>query len=115
MMPVLPFIEDNEENIARIVALAHESGAAYILPAFGMTLRDRQRAYYYGKLDQHFPGLHIRYQKTFGERYSAPAQNAARLKTFFNGLCQAYEIVTRMPVYAPRKRRAQNENQPRLF
>ena len=51
MMPILPFIEDSEENIAEIVRQAHESGASYIIPAFGMTLRDRQRAYYYDKLD----------------------------------------------------------------
>jgi len=46
MMPVLPFIEDNEENIRQIVEQAHAHGAAYIVPSFGVTLRDRQRAYY---------------------------------------------------------------------
>jgi DNA repair photolyase len=46
MMPVLPFIEDNEENITAIVEQAHAAGAAYILPAFGLSCRDRQRAYY---------------------------------------------------------------------
>ena len=45
MMPILPFIEDNAENIAGIVAQAAAAGASYIMPAFGMTLRDRQRAY----------------------------------------------------------------------
>ena len=51
MMPILPFIEDDEENIRRIVEQAHAHGAAYIIPWFGMSLRDRQRAYYYDKLD----------------------------------------------------------------
>ena len=55
MMPVLPFIEDSEDNITQIVQKAHEHGAAYIIPSFGMTLRDRQRAYYYEKLDRLFP------------------------------------------------------------
>jgi DNA repair photolyase len=54
LMPVLPFIEDNEENIRQIITLAAGNGARYILPAFGMTLRDRQRTYYYNKLDQLF-------------------------------------------------------------
>ena len=57
LMPVLPFIEDNVENIRQIVTRAHEAGASYIIPSFGMSLRDRQRDYYYDKLDQLFPGL----------------------------------------------------------
>jgi len=112
MMPILPFIED---NIRRIVRLAHENGAAYILPAFGMTLRDRQRAYYYDKLDQRFPGLRSRYEKAFGERYFAPAQNPARLGALFTDLCRAHGILTKMPVFVPRQRQLQKDNQPRLF
>jgi DNA repair photolyase len=115
LMPVLPFIEDTEENIRRIVELAAEAGAVYILPAFGMTLRDRQRAYYYAKLDLHFPGLRTRYEKAFGERYSAGARNARRLEQVFDELCQQYGIARRMPVFPPQKRIRQPENQPSLF
>jgi DNA repair photolyase len=115
MMPILPFIEDNEENISHIVTLAHENGAAYILPAFGVTLRDRQRAYFYDKLDKRFPGLRARYEKAFGERYSAHAQNRARLEQVFTGLCQQYGIATKMPVFMPQKRIRVTRDQPRLF
>ena len=38
MMPILPFIEDNPENITAIVTRAKACGASYILAAFGMTL-----------------------------------------------------------------------------
>ena len=115
MMPILPFIEDNEENVARIVTLAHENGASYIIPAFGMTLRDRQRAYYYAKLDQHFPGLRKRYEKAFGERYSAHAQNRGRLEQAFTELCRQYGITTKMPVFTPQKRFREDVNQMKLF
>jgi DNA repair photolyase len=115
LMPILPFIEDSEENISRIVRLAHENGAKYILPAFGMTLRDRQRAYYYEKLDRLYPGLRERYEKAFGERYSAPAQNAGRLGKVFNDLCREYGIVTKMPVFPPQKRVWVDSLQPRLL
>jgi DNA repair photolyase len=100
MMPILPFIEDTEENISQIVTRAHECGAAYILPAFGMTLRDRQRAYYYDKLDELFPGLRRKYQARFGERYSAAALNANKLDKLFQDLCRRYGIATRMPMFA---------------
>jgi DNA repair photolyase len=115
LMPVLPFIEDSEENIRQIVALASENGAKYILPAFGMTLRDRQRAYYYHKLDRLFPGLRQRYEKAFGDRYSAPAQNAGRLAKVFNDVCRQGGIATKMPVFTPQKRIREPEFQPRLI
>jgi len=115
LMPVLPFIEDNEENISGIVQMSHENGAKYILPAFGMTLRDRQRAYYYAKLDKYFPGIRPRYEKSFGERYSAKARNQAGLQKCFSDLCRQYGIPTRMPVFAPQKRQREVKGQPALF
>jgi DNA repair photolyase len=115
LMPILPFIEDNEENIRQIVDLAAGNGAKYILPAFGMTLRDRQRDYYYARLDKHFPGLRLRYEKSFGERYSAPAQNAARLEELFRDLCTGYGMATKVAVFTPRKRAEEENIQPRLF
>lgn len=115
MMPLLPFIEDTKENINRIVTLAAAHGAKYILPAFGMTLRDRQRAYFYTRLDHEFPGIRQRYEKAFRERYFAPAQNSCRLMDVFNELCGCHGISTRMPVFAPQKRPPMNRQQPRLF
>ena len=115
LMPVLPFIEDTEENICAIVDLAHAAGASYILPAFGMTLRDRQRLYYYAKLDRLFPGLRLRYEKTFGGRYSAPALNVRQLGQLFSEMCARLGIATKMPVFPPQKRLHEQKNQPALF
>jgi DNA repair photolyase len=115
MMPILPFIEDSEENVRQIVSLAAQSGAKYILPAFGMTLRDRQRAYYYDKLDQLFPGLRRRYVRAFGEQYSAPAQKRAHLEQVFSEMCRLHGLAGRMPAFVPRKRPRQPAGQLRLF
>jgi DNA repair photolyase len=115
LMPVLPFIEDTGDNIRQIVTLAADNGAKYILPAFGMTLRDRQRAYYYAKLDKYFPGLRLRYEKAFGERYSAQARNARRLGQVFGELCEKFGIATRIPAFMPQKRLRTAALQPQLF
>jgi DNA repair photolyase len=115
LMPVLPFIEDTEANIRQIVTLAADNGAKYILPAFGMTLRDRQRTYYYAKLDQYFPSLRPRYERAFGERYSAQACNARRLGQVFGELCEKFGIAMRMPVFTPQKRLRTAALQPQLF
>lgn len=99
MMPILPHLEDNDENITSIVTKAYERGAAYILPAFGMTLRDRQRAYYYDKLDRLFPGLREKYVRQFGEQYHCAANNAPRLAEVFYELCDKYGIATSITPY----------------
>jgi len=101
LMPVLPFIEDNPENITAIVTRAKDCGATYIVASFGMTLRDRQRAYYYAQLNRLFPGLRQQYEQRYGKRYSAPARGAARLEQVFKETCERHGIATCMPFYQP--------------
>ena len=101
MMPILPFIEDSEENIRAIVEQAHASGARYILPAFGMTMREGQREYFYAQLDRLFPGLRAKYEHRFGNRYECAANNAKGLAQLFAELCGRYGIATHIPQYNP--------------
>jgi DNA repair photolyase len=101
MMPVLPFIEDDEENVAGVVEGAAASGASYVIPWMGMSLRDRQRAHYYRQLDRLFPGVRQRYERAYGDRYSCDAPNAHHLYAFFEERCRRHGIATRLPPYAP--------------
>jgi len=103
LMPVLPFIEDNIENIRAIVTRAHENGATYIIPSFGMSLRDRQRDYYYHKLDNLFPGMKEKYEKHFGNQYRCPAVDTPRLENVFRELCDHYELATQIPQFSPER------------
>lgn len=99
MMPILPFLEDSVENIQNIVEKSHKHGARYIIPAFGMTLRDRQRVYYYEKLDKYFPGISSKYKLKFGEKYGCAANESDKLKRMFKDLCKEYKIDSRMKKY----------------
>jgi len=99
LMPVLPFITDSEENIAAIVRQTHAHGGSYIIPSFGMTTRDRQRAYYYARLDELFPGLRQKYERAFGDRYHCPASNADKLTKVFYEHCERYAISPRIIPY----------------
>ena len=96
MMPILPFIEDNEGNVRAIVERTREAGGRYVLPWLGMTLRDRQRDHYYRELDRLFPGLRARYEARFGERYSCAACNATELGALVQELGERYGLATRM-------------------
>jgi|AutmiccommuBRH23_1029490.scaffolds.fasta_scaffold00388_51 DNA repair photolyase len=69
LMPVLPFIEDNWENIRGIVEQAHAHGAGYILAAFGMTQRKGQQEHYLRQLERLFPGVKEKHLRAFGNRY----------------------------------------------
>jgi DNA repair photolyase len=101
LMPVLPFIEDQPDHIRAIFQRAKESGAEYVLASFGMTLRDRQRAYYYEKLDQHFPGLRQRYERRFGNQYGCSADHADDLRALSAKLCAEYQLSPRVARYDP--------------
>lgn len=96
LMPVLPFIEDIEANILKIVQTAHDCGVRIIYPAFGVTLRQNQRDYYYEKLDKLFPGLSDKYRKYFGDRYDCISPNAKRLWQVFSSECDRFGILYNM-------------------
>lgn len=99
MMPILPFIEDNKKNLLDIVQQAKRYGVKHIVPYLGMTLRDRQRAYYYDKLDELFPGMREKYEKRFGDYYNCSANNSKELYAVVNEACYKVGISTKMPSY----------------
>lgn len=98
LMPVLPFIEDNRDNIGEIIRRAKDAGAGFIYPAFGMTLRGNQRAWYYQKLNELFPGegLAEAYRKRYGEYYECVSPQAKKLWEYFAEECGKRQIVYRM-------------------
>ena len=96
LMPILPFIIDTIENVSLVVQNAYENGAKFIIPYFGMTLRDRQREYYYKKLDEHFPGLQTKYAHLFGNKYGCTTPNHKELYSHFVELCKKYDMIYEM-------------------
>lgn len=102
LMPVLPFLQDDPQNIRAIVRRAADSGAQYIIASFGVTLRDRQRAYFYNELDRRFPGVKQQYVRSFGEQYFAPARQMAQLTAVFQEACAQAGVARRIqPFSAP--------------
>ena len=97
LMPVLPFITDNVDNIENIVRKAKENEVKFIYPAFGVTLRDRQRTYYYEKLDELFPGKKELYRHNYGNQYSCSALEAKTLSQHFTLVAQECGILYNMP------------------
>jgi DNA repair photolyase len=96
LMPVLPFIEDNEKNILTIVRLAKQKGAKFIYADFGVTLRQNQRAYYYEQLDKHFPTLKQKYIENYGNSYRCGSPDYKQLYKLFAAECEKQGLLYKM-------------------
>ena len=97
LMPILPFITDSEENIREIIRKTAEAGGKFVFAMYGVTLRTNQRQYFFDHLDEAFPGLRSRYQRTYGNAYYCPAPNHERLKSLLQSECRAHGLLWRMP------------------
>lgn len=96
LMPVLPFLEDSKENVLNVVKLAHENGAKFIYPSFGMTLRNNQREWYFNKLDSLYPNLKAKYIKEYGFSYECRSIYWKELYSLFSEECTKYGILYKM-------------------
>lgn len=95
MTPILPFINDTQENIAGLARYCVEAGVHGILYfGMGLTLREGDREYYYEQLDRHFPGMKERYIRTYGNAYELPSPNQKELMGILGRECQKADILS---------------------
>lgn len=87
--PLLPFLNDTEENVLAIVDYARQAGCFGIISfGMGLTLREGDREYYYAALDRHFPGLKQRYIARYGNNYELPSPDNDKLMKLFRQECE---------------------------
>jgi DNA repair photolyase len=116
-MPILPYVNDTPENILGIVHAAHENGAKFIYPWFGVSLRTGQREYYFQKLKELFPkqSLSSLYQKNYGSSYSCNSPKARELQQLFLKECQQLGLLYRMEDIIHEYRKGYDYTQLSLF
>lgn len=94
LCPILPYINDTEENLRGILDYCAEAKVWGIINfGIGMTLRDGDREYYYDALDKNFPGLRWKYQKKYGYSYEVSSPNNGKLMPIFREECRKHGIV----------------------
>jgi len=92
--PILPFINDTVDNLHGILDYCIKAKVRGIICfAFGMTLREGSREYFYKKLDEHFPGIKQRYIEAYGLSYECHSPNNAQLMGIFREVCQKNGIL----------------------
>ena len=94
LTPILPFINDTEENIkASLEACAQIKVKGIICFDMGLTLREGDREYYYAALDREFPGLKEKYIRTYGNAYELSSLNSRQLMDLFRSFCRNHGIL----------------------
>lgn len=94
LCPILPFINDTEENLRGILNYCVEAKVYGIINfGMGLTLREGNREYFYKQLDRLFPGLKRKYIAYYGNQYILPSPNENHLRKIFNQTCDKYHIV----------------------
>lgn len=94
LSPILPFINDTEENIMGILDYCRRANVYGVL-CFGMgvTLREGNREYFYQQLERSFPGLKERYVNTYGNQYEINSPHHKKLMQLFYETCRQAKIV----------------------
>ncbi|WP_055070257.1 SPL family radical SAM protein [Clostridium massiliamazoniense] len=118
MMPILPFINDTEENIRNLVKEGAKAGAKFIFSfGIGVTLRGNQREHFFNKLKKLFPkdDLVHKYINTYGESYECPSPNWESLWSVFTEECEKNNILYKMEDIVRSYRKNYTEEQLSLF
>lgn len=94
LTPILPYINDTEENLIGLLNYCIEAKVYGIINfGFGVTLREGDREYFYDALDRLFPGLKDKYIKEYGNRYEVGSPNNTKLMKLFHEICDEHGIV----------------------
>ncbi len=95
LTPILPFINDTEENITAILKECARTGVKGIIDfGMGLTLREGDREYYYAALDRHFPGMKEKYIRQYGNAYELPSLNAKKLSWLLKSICEDNKMMS---------------------
>lgn len=94
LTPILPFINDTEDNISGILDMCVEANVyGVICFGMGLTLREGNREYFYKQLDQLFPPLKEKYIRIYGNQYMIESPNNKHLMQLFHQKCKENRIL----------------------
>lgn len=94
LCPILPYINDTQDNLMGILDACIDAGVRGIICfGMGLTLREGNREYFYRQLDDLFPGLKERYIKQYGNQYHVGSPREETLMRVFHRVCEENHIM----------------------
>lgn len=113
LTPLLPFINDTEQNVTSILEMSAKAGAKFAYGhGFGVTLRDIQRDHFFDALDKSFPKMKRKYIEAFGNSYVCKSPNSDVLWKAFTAKCKELNLIYGMKEIAAlgKKKKAEQLN-----
>ena len=110
MMPVVPYITDDEKEMERLIATASDNGADFVLFGSGMTMRDMQALWFLKKLEDFCPELIPFYERLYSFKHNPSYYNGNytvndsyyhKYNEIFLKLCDRYKIPFRIKRFIP--------------
>ncbi|MHA2130769.1 MAG: radical SAM protein [Promethearchaeota archaeon] len=102
LIPIIPFLEDNNENLENVIKQSQEAGADFLLFSPGLTLRDSQAEFFLNKLKN---SIYKDVVKPILELYKGqiypPAHYARKLHPKLLSLCEKYNMPIRVKRWIP--------------
>ena len=92
--PILPYINDTEENLRGILDYCVKANVRGIICfGFGVTMREGNREHFYKQIDKLFPRIKKEYIRDFGNSYICESPNQNRLMSIFKEVCEKHGIL----------------------
>jgi len=100
-MPIVPFLADSDENLEGMVRSTHEVGADFILFA-GLTMRDKQAAFFLQKVKESYPALVEKYHELYQGNYIPIAKDYMKnIEQKMVQYCRKYSLKYRVKRWIP--------------
>ncbi|NHI94108.1 MAG: radical SAM protein [Candidatus Lokiarchaeota archaeon] len=101
-MPIVPLLEDSDDNLEEVVSRTKEAKCDFILFAPGMSLRDDQAEFFKKKLKEKYPAIYDEFLSLYrtGSMWGNPEYLSVINKKVYN-LCKKYNINFRSKRWIP--------------
>jgi len=108
-MPIIPFLEDNNENLEAVIKKSKEAGADFVIFSPGLTLRDAQADFFFKKLEEsNYNHVVKPLLNLYKGQIGPPKDYVNKLHQKLLTLCQKYDIAVREKRWIPNDYRKWN-------
>ena len=102
IIPIIPFLEDDDENLEDIIKQSKNSGADFVLFSPGLTLRDSQADYFIKKLkSSKYKNVVKPLLELYRGQIYPPAGYTRKLHTKLLNICEKYSVPVRVKRWIP--------------
>jgi DNA repair photolyase len=108
-IPIIPFLEDNDENLEDVIKQSKKNGADFILFSPGLTLRDSQALFFINKLKKsRYKSILPSLLELFKGKMYPPSNNVNIIHSKLLKLCKDYNLPIRIKRWIPNDYRKWN-------